>query len=442
VRDKIPGERYVKKGTLMEGQEPFVIPASFPVQIAEKFGPHYYIIYPYTVSGFEYEGKTFVSHPFVSASDYKPSPWSEGAMLLTHAGELRTKWAPSIDYDVDGETWEVRWSNGVLKKIRPRIGKKGEPLPNLYSQVGSDLVLDRVRAMGVKYSVSEKNTGHFVRHFTIAPGCVVIDAGFRADKIYEDLKLKPIVTIMKDTPRNLEMRINQFVKPDAPFIISSKLLLMSREDYSLFLVQEGKKKWDLPGGKANIGESPLVALEREYKEEIGGELPPLIKYIGVEDFVAPNEGHYQTHLFAAFCPRHLEEKLHKEQISGHMIMADQIIQPYVNRLLSKAYSLVPPAELKNHLLSMEGKGDSMVTVLSQRLVGMLRKKKFMALWREWKGKEVSEIQLDGFLHLYGFYRDIGPSTWYVRRDVSFPYYQVPPGQTQVLTGRALNQSGW
>ncbi|OHA00350.1 MAG: hypothetical protein A3C11_00645 [Candidatus Sungbacteria bacterium RIFCSPHIGHO2_02_FULL_49_12] len=51
-----------------------------------------------------------------------------------------------------------------------------------------------------------------------------------------------------------------------------KILLQKRVDP---LIPDAHEKWEFPGGRIDFGESPVQALERECKEEIGCEITVL-----------------------------------------------------------------------------------------------------------------------------------------------------------------------
>jgi 8-oxo-dGTP diphosphatase len=77
-----------------------------------------------------------------------------------------------------------------------------------------------------------------------------------------------------------------------PKVVSSMKALIKHDNKYLFLHEElpGSKVWDLPGGKIEYGEEPMLALHREVKEETGLDIeagPTL----GVWWFYSPHQQH-------------------------------------------------------------------------------------------------------------------------------------------------------
>ena len=71
-------------------------------------------------------------------------------------------------------------------------------------------------------------------------------------------------------------------------------------DRYLYLMREDAKypgTWGLPGGKAEAGESLLVAMKRECEEEIGG-FPDFVKLVPLEMFTS-EDNKFSYHTF--FC---------------------------------------------------------------------------------------------------------------------------------------------
>ena len=71
-------------------------------------------------------------------------------------------------------------------------------------------------------------------------------------------------------------------------------------DRYLYLMRDDTKhpgSWGLPGGKAEVGESLLVAMKRECEEEIGG-FPDFVKLVPLEMFTS-EDGKFSYHTF--FC---------------------------------------------------------------------------------------------------------------------------------------------
>jgi len=68
--------------------------------------------------------------------------------------------------------------------------------------------------------------------------------------------------------------------------------LIEHEGKYLFLHEDlpNAKVWDLPGGKIEYGEEPMVALHREVKEETGLEIE-IGQSVGVWWFYSPHHHH-------------------------------------------------------------------------------------------------------------------------------------------------------
>jgi len=145
LRRKIPGDRFVKKGTKMIGFFSFDVPQCFPVKVAEYYGGVYHIIYPYLAEGFMYEGKQFVPHRFETPASYLPSTLSEGTMILIGELEYRTKRTSTVDVLVGKHTWECTLGDeNTFIPIRPRPGKTPTPTPLFVAKksiVGGDFLL-------------------------------------------------------------------------------------------------------------------------------------------------------------------------------------------------------------------------------------------------------------------------------------------------------------
>lgn len=79
-------------------------------------------------------------------------------------------------------------------------------------------------------------------------------------------------------------------------------------DRYLYLMRDDAKhpgSWGLPGGKAEVGESLLIAMKRECEEEIGG-FPDFVKLVPLEKFTSDDQ-RFSYHTFfccvdSEFCP--------------------------------------------------------------------------------------------------------------------------------------------
>ena len=77
-----------------------------------------------------------------------------------------------------------------------------------------------------------------------------------------------------------------------PQVIASVKALIKNQDRFLFLKEQLHKGeiWDLPGGKIEYGESPLEALKREVKEELGIDIK-IGRPVGTWWFISKNNRH-------------------------------------------------------------------------------------------------------------------------------------------------------
>ncbi len=60
------------------------------------------------------------------------------------------------------------------------------------------------------------------------------------------------------------------------FFFSTKALIIKDNKYlAMYKIIDGKKWWDLPGGRMEFGETPEETFAREIKEELGVEVRPI-----------------------------------------------------------------------------------------------------------------------------------------------------------------------
>lgn len=86
-------------------------------------------------------------------------------------------------------------------------------------------------------------------------------------------------------------------------------------DRYLYLMRDDAKhpgSWGLPGGKAEIGESLLVAMKRECEEEIGG-FPNHIKLIPLEKFTSEDQN-FSYHTFFCCVAHEFQPTLNHEHL--------------------------------------------------------------------------------------------------------------------------------
>jgi len=70
------------------------------------------------------------------------------------------------------------------------------------------------------------------------------------------------------------------------FFFSTKALLVKEHKFlAVYKVVDGQKRWDLPGGRMEFGETAEETLNREIKEELGIRIKP-IKLIDTWNYMA------------------------------------------------------------------------------------------------------------------------------------------------------------
>lgn len=72
------------------------------------------------------------------------------------------------------------------------------------------------------------------------------------------------------------------------FFFSTKALLVKEHKFlAVYKMVDGKKRWDLPGGRMEFGETAEETLNREIKEELGIRIKP-IKLIDTWNYMPEN----------------------------------------------------------------------------------------------------------------------------------------------------------
>ncbi len=63
---------------------------------------------------------------------------------------------------------------------------------------------------------------------------------------------------------------------EGKFFFSTKALIIKDNKFlAMYMIRNGKKKWDMPGGRMEYGEMPEETLRREIKEEISLDIKPI-----------------------------------------------------------------------------------------------------------------------------------------------------------------------
>jgi len=255
-REKLDGIPYSRNGGVWEGDEQLVLPSNLSfIEYFERIGNDCYILKPYTklpefVSGVRFGTLTFFSHPWRRDSVYTDG---EGIVLLmTDRNEYRVKCVPTTEIIMDGLVMEVQLDydfsdtpRPYLSPVAPRAGKSPktelDALTYLATQVSFGMVAWKVEA----------------EFEMVAPDLSALQVRGKGDQVTISVEGK------------LEIGYNNVAR-----IPTSAKALIQTSDGKILLVKEGKKGWDLPGGKADfLDEVPSAIIRREVLEELGALLP-------------------------------------------------------------------------------------------------------------------------------------------------------------------------
>jgi len=242
------------------------IPDDFPVYQAEFTGDAFWIIAPYDVPSFEFEGVSFRSHRWgpLKKADYK-----EGAMILYEGIEYRIKRIPTVTIDVtdlpclENGVWDVAWSGSEFVPVLPRHGKlftshnRAVSLLRSYAflELLDDTPVKSVTVGGPFYTVNRTND-------------VVLEGGnsggadpwHRKLQVFDDMYNYTVDSDIVISSVPLKKRTN--------VVVGAKLALFSGS--KLFVFKDEEKSYDFIGGKSEPCESSLDTLNREIEEECPG----------------------------------------------------------------------------------------------------------------------------------------------------------------------------
>lgn len=284
VRPKINGERFVlvqeKEKRILRGFKDWELvgqgPSVFVPKLVEYYAGEYYCIEPpigasvkiaVVLSGSKREQMLNLrGHPWLSIPEYltnriyQNSHKYDGIMFQVGQEEVRAKFTPTGETEINGVTWEV----SVLPStqlIRPRQGKDKTPMGTLVSQLRS-----RLRA---QYVIEYMHTGS-------VPVPVVQPIVPQADIVSRGVKAMVLT-----------------VSPD--LVIRVVFIREVRKDGSV-------KPMDMIGGAIDLGESPMDAMIREMAEETGWVTTP-DQYVAMGSSEGREDGKvWRSDLFLIYMP--------------------------------------------------------------------------------------------------------------------------------------------
>jgi 8-oxo-dGTP diphosphatase len=105
--------------------------------------------------------------------------------------------------------------------------------------------------------------------------------------------------------------------------VGTKALLQNTEGKFLLLKRtqpylgEDKPGWDIPGGRIVPGETQMLALEREIKEETGLTIDKIVGVLGVQDILRSPGRHVVRVTYLALCTDSKEITLDKKEHSEY-----------------------------------------------------------------------------------------------------------------------------
>jgi len=257
-REKINGIPYVKKGSVWKGDEDLTLSGELQfIESFERVGNDCYILYPYTkdprlVDGIRCGSLTFYSHRWRRDSVYCDE---EGVIfLLTDGNEYRVKKIPTIEVEQDGLVLEVQLDyvmtpspRPVLTPVCPRAGKSP-----VTESVAFEYLARQVTFGMVPWKIEAEMS-------MVRPDIYRVQAVGRGDNV--TLSVEGISSIGYTNVARIPT--------------SAKILIQNAKGRFL-MIKEGKKPWDLPGGKgATLDEKPSDIIRREVLEEIDVMLPPM-----------------------------------------------------------------------------------------------------------------------------------------------------------------------
>jgi len=311
VRGIVPGTMFEKKGHQLVGLDQEV-PEDFPVKKGVAYGDTIFILEPYHLPGFSYGGLVFERHPFMSPTQYSKErkPWYAGVEILTGETTYVSQYLPTVLTVVKGEMWECAY-RGELIRVRPHTVGKPMALANLFSYVAPKPILMKDH---LPYVLEEVVNGPFSVSFRSSNTRLYVDSGYRmcAERKYpcliQDIHTisdgsKELHSVIGGVTHYSNAEIKDFRREKhygkiVDQVIGAKVALISYDGTRVYISCE-KEKLDYFGGKLELGETPMEALQRELKEECDLEIPRgLIVPLGYTD--EKFEGtYYRSYMFLA-----------------------------------------------------------------------------------------------------------------------------------------------
>jgi len=237
VRPKINGERFVLQRIgherYLSGFLKYLVPKDFKVEVAEYYAGSFYVLWPLIVQPVSYQlflnnepmNVTFHPHPFITPQDYlnrldlfQCNHKYDGIMLWSLDTEYRSKWEPTIEVEMNGIPWEVRYAADFLP-IRPRPGKSVTPKQSAVSRIRS-----------------------------------CMRAAFVIPFLHKQEKTVQLL------PQEI-LDVQQMSEKRS--FVSAKLFVITR-DRRIVMIRLPDSRLDFIGGTLKDGESPVDGLSREY----------------------------------------------------------------------------------------------------------------------------------------------------------------------------------
>jgi len=123
--------------------------------------------------------------------------------------------------------------------------------------------------------------------------------------------------------------MNQQVGVKAIIVNNNKILLIKRSQNYEQLVDQ----WDIPGGRINFGEEPIIGLKREILEETGLELKEVFDILDASTIFLSKDMHIVRITYLVKCSGQIS--LSGEHTESKWFSLDEITFPLKDHLLQK-----------------------------------------------------------------------------------------------------------